>query len=53
MNQKFANRVPEPGTLFGVAVDAALRGHGPVRVLLLARPAGLWWTALRHEDPVG
>jgi hypothetical protein len=26
-----------------------LRGHGPVRVLLLARPAGLWWTALRHE----
>ena len=29
--------------------DGMLRGHGPVRVLLLARPAGLWWTALRHE----
>jgi hypothetical protein len=44
----YAERWPA-GHLVQVLGDGALRGHGPVRVLLLARPAGLWWTALRHE----
>ncbi len=44
----YAERWP-PGHLVQVLGDGALRGHGPVRVLLLGRPAGLWWTALRHE----
>ncbi len=30
------------GHLVQVLGDGMLRGHGPVRVLLLARPAG-WW----------
>jgi hypothetical protein len=44
----YAERWPA-GHLVQVLGDGVLRGHGPVRVLLLARPAGLWWTALRHE----
>ncbi len=44
----YAERWPA-GHLVQVLGDGTLRGHWPVRVLLLARPAGLWWTALRHE----
>ncbi|MDQ3988329.1 MAG: hypothetical protein M3291_03860 [Actinomycetota bacterium] len=44
----YAERWPA-GHLQRVLGDGALRGHGPLRVLLLSRPAGLWWTALRHE----
>jgi hypothetical protein len=47
----YAERWPA-GHLMQVLRDGVLRGHGPVRVLLLARPAGLL-RGRRHPAALG
>jgi len=35
--------------LFGLLADRRLSADAPVRVVLLARPAGAWWASLSHR----